>query len=214
MKYKKNWFKLALLVLASALGAAMLFGSNKLAGWESPQVIAYNQGLAAFKDGKMDEAMLAFDKSLDAYASMAQKRAESKLDSWLYPSRSTELAALAQSKKAILFLLKQKPEQAVKAFKDAITLNPGALDPQLVKRLNAGESLDSADLHRLAEQSGVVKHNLELLYKKNPSQQQGEGKGKGKGKPKPGDKEGKEGKEPAPGTKPGPGSGQSNPNAI
>lgn len=206
---KKNWRQLLVLTLAAGLGIAMLVSSNKLDSWESEQVASYNEGLAAFKEGKMDEAMLAFDKSLDAYAAMAHRES---FDSYVYPGRSTELAALAQSKKAILYLLKQKPELAVKAFKESITLNPGTVEPSLVARLNAGEKLSDADLSRLVEQSNVVKHNLELLFKKNKSMAQGEGKGKGK--PKPGDKEGKEGNQPAPGTKPGPGSGKSNPNAI
>lgn len=209
MKTIKKWSKPVLLALACILGVTLHFASKRLSDWESPQVKAYNEGIAAFKEGKTDEAMLAFDKSLDAYAAMAQR--DSK-ESFVYPGRSTELAALAQSKKAILFLLKQKPEQAVKAFKDSITLNPGTSDPDLLNRLFKGEELSKEEVNLLAEQSAVVKHNLELLFKKNPSMQQGEGKGKGKGKP--GDKDGKEGKEPAPGTKPGPGSGQSNPNAI
>lgn len=209
MKTMKNWFKLVALVLLAVAGGTMLFSSRKLSQWESPQVVAYNEGLAAFKQGKADEAMLAFDKSLDIYASLANRDSKESL---LYPGRSTELAALAQSKKAILFLMKQKAELAVKSFKESIQLNPGSNDSELLKRLMVGEELSAADIARLSEQSAVVKHNLELLYKKNQSMQQGEGKGKGK--PKPGDKEGKPGNEPAPGQKPGPGSGKNNPNAI
>ena len=209
MKLFKKWRQLGALLLLAALGGGMLAYSDKLSRWESPQVVAYNEGVAAFKAGKADEAMVAFDKSLDVYASTAQREG---MDAKLYPSRSTELAALAQSKKAILYLLKQKPELAVKSFKESIQLNPGAVDPELVKKLNSGETLTASDINRLSEQSSVVKHNLELLFKKNPSMAQGEGKGKGK--PKPGGKDGKEGNEPAPGSKPGPGSGKSNPNAI
>lgn len=209
MKLFNKWRQLGALVLLAALGGGSLFYSAQLSTWESPQFVAYNEGVAAFKEGKVDEAMLAFDKSLDVYASDAHREGK---DSYLYPSRSTELAALAQSKKAILYLLKQKPELAVKAFKESIQLNPGTVEPALVAKLNAGETLSSTDIARLVEQSDIVKHNLELLFKKNPSMAQGEGKGKGK--PKPGGKDGKEGNEPAPGSKPGPGSGKSNPNAI
>ncbi len=211
MKMFKKWRQLTGLVLAAVLGGVLLFGSSKLNSWESPQVIAYNHGIAAMKEGKVDEAMLAFDKSLDAYASMAQREST---ESKLYPSRSTELAALAQSKKAILYLMKQKPELAVKAFKESIQLNPGSIESEQLSQLFVDEPLTSNDISRLSDQSSVVKHNLELLFKKNQSLAQGEGKGKGKGKGKPGDKEGKEGNEPAPGSKPGPGSGKSNPNAI
>lgn len=211
MNMKKNWRTLVALIFLAVLGGFLLAGADRLSRWESPQVKCYNEGIAAFKEGKVDEAMLAFDKSLDAYASMHLRQ------DWqdrLYPSRSTELAALAQSKKAILYILKQKPELAVKAFKDSITLNPGASDSKLLGKLMTGEQLNEADINRLSEQSKVVIHNLELLYKKNKSMQQGEGKGKGKGKPKPGGKDGKESDQPAPGSKPGPGSGQSNPNGI
>ena len=209
MKLFKKWRQVGALVLAAALGCSLLVTSNKLNNWESPQVSAYNEGVAAMKDNKVDEAMLAFDKSLDAYAVMAQREGTEKN---LYPSRSTELAALAQSKKAILYLVKQKPELAVKSFKESIQLNPGSIDAQQLNKLFSGEKLSSEDIAQLVDQSGVVKHNLELLFKKNKSMAQKEGKGKGK--PKPGDKDGKEGNEPAPGSKPGPGSGKGNPNAI
>lgn len=209
MKLFKKWRQLTGLALAAVLGGALLYGSSKLNSWESPQVNAYNHGIAAMKEGKVDEAMLAFDKSLDAYATMANR---DDTESKLYPSRSTELAALAQSKKAILYLMKQKPELAVKAFKESIQLNPGSIESEQLNKLFVGEPLNNNDISRLSEQSSVVKHNLELLFKKNQSLAQGEGKGKGK--PKPGDKDGKEGNEPAPGSKPGPGSGKSNPNAI
>lgn len=209
MKLFKTWRKLSALVLVAALGGGLLYTSSQLNTWESPQVISYNEGLAAMKEGKVDEAMLAFDKSLDAYAVLGQREG---MDARLYPARSTEYAALAQSKKAILYLLKQKPELAVKSFKESIQLNPGSIEGEQLKKLFAGEPLDGSDVTRLVDQSGVVIHNLELLFKKNKSMAQGEGKGKGK--PKPGDKEGKEGNEPAPGSKPGPGSGKGNPNAI
>jgi tetratricopeptide (TPR) repeat protein len=209
MKLFKKLRMPIVLALLAGLGAVSLNSSKQLSRWESPQVNAYNEGVAFMKDGKADEAMVAFDKSLDAYASLAHREYK---DSLLYPSRSTELAALAQSKKAILYLLKQKPEQAVKAFKDSITLNPGSNDVKLLEKLMAGEELSSQDVARLGEQCKVVQHNLELLFKKNKSMADGEGKGKGK--PKPGDKDGKPGNEPAPGSKPGPGSGKGNPNAI
>lgn len=186
MKIINSWRKLAVFAVLALVGCAMLAGSRSLSEWESPQAQYYNQGLAYFKQGKVDEAMVAFDKSLDAY-----KRAERRswVDNLLYPDRSVEWAALAQSKKAILYIVKQKPEMAVNAFKESIKLNPGG--EQFLE-------LTADQIKQLSEQSLVVKHNLELLFKKNPSMAQGEGKGKGKGKgqgqPKPGDD---------PGTQPG-----------
>lgn len=207
MKLIKSWRFIALTLLA-LIGVGLYFGSVKLKTWENPQVVAYNQGVVALNEGKVDEAMVAFDKSLDLHRSMARR---DSLDAFLYPGRSNEIAALALSKKAILFIIKQKPEQAIKAFKDSITLNPGGTDVKLVQRVLEGQEITPADVERLAGQSWDVKHNLELMFKKNPSQQQKEGKGKGEGK---GEKDGKDGKEPAQGSKPGPGSGSGNPNAI
>lgn len=210
MKLLKSWRFIALSLLFFA-GIGVFYGSANLKVWESAQYLAYNQGVAAMNEGKVDEAMVAFDKSLDLYKSGAYR---SRTETLLYPGRSAEIAALALSKKAILFIVKQKPDQAINAFKESITLNPGGSDADLLKRVMKGDELSSSDVKRLAGQSFDVKHNLELMFKKNPSQQQKEGKGKGKGKPGKGEPKDGDGKEPAQGTRPGPGSGKSNPNAI
>jgi tetratricopeptide (TPR) repeat protein len=207
MKKFRRYYKPAALLLLALLGSGSLWLAQRLSQWESAQVVAYNQGIAAFRAEKVDEAMVAFDKSLDAYTAAAQR---DWLDKQLYPGRSSELAALAMSKKALLLLMKQKPELAVKAFKDSLQLNPGVVDVALLKRTMKDEALSPQDVARLSEQSAVVKFNLELLFRKNPTMQQSEGKGKGK----PSDKDGKPGDQPANGSKPGPGSGKGNPNAI
>lgn len=207
MKMKTNRLKVAVLMIISGLGLSMLLFADKLSLWRSPQVTAYNRGLSELKEGKLDEALHSFDESLDAYASMSQSGFFSKL---VYPVRSTELAALAQSKKALAYWIKQNAEQTVQAFKDSLILNPGEQDEERLRRLTPGENLSWSDAVRLSEQSAVVKHNLEVLLKSDPSLSQAQGKGK----PKPGGKDGKEGNEPGPGNKPGPGSGKSNPNAI
>lgn len=209
MNLIKSWRAVAFTLLFFA-GMGLFYGSATLKSWVSPQYAAYNVGVTALNEGKVDEAMVAFDKSLDLYKSGAYR---GRLDSILYPGRSNEIAALALSKKAILYIIKQKPDLAITAFKDSISLNPGGSDNELLKRVMNGEDLSAADVKRLSGQSWVVKHNLELMFKKNPSQQQKEGKGKGKGQGKGQPKDG-EGNEPAQGTKPGPGSGKSNPNAI
>jgi tetratricopeptide (TPR) repeat protein len=209
MKLITSWRFVALTLLFFA-GMGLFWGSASLKTWVDPQFAAYNVGVTALNEGKVDEAMVAFDKSLDLYKSGTYR---SKMDSFLYPGRSNEIAALALSKKAILYIIKQKPDLAITAFKDSIALNPGGSDNELLQRIIKGEDLSVADVKRLSAQSWVVKHNLELMFKKNPSQQQKEGKGKGKGQGKGPPKEG-EGNEPAQGTKPGPGSGKSNPNAI
>lgn len=190
MKMIRSWREVVLLAAITLVGCAALWGSTHLYSWDSAQVNYYNQGIAFYKEGKVDEAMLAFDKSMDAYKA-AQNRTWWEKN--LYPGPSTEFAALVESKKAILYIVKQKPEQAVNSFKESIKLNPGG--EQFLQ-------LSGDEIKRLSEQSMVVKHNLELLFKKNPSMAQGEGKGKagkdkgkeGKGKPQPG---------PEPGNQPG-----------
>jgi hypothetical protein len=72
-------------------------------------------------------------------------------------------------------------------------LNPGNVFPT---------GTTQADAERMRAESLVVKYDLELLFKNNPSlaQQQGKGKGKGQGK---GDKQ-------VPGTEPGKQPGKGN----
>lgn len=206
---KKKWRTLVALTVVSAIGCAMLIGHNKLDNWQSPQVTFYNQGLALYKEGKVDEALVAFDKSLDAYRAGHQRKG---LDSIVYPPTSTENAALAESKKAVLYIMKQKGELAIKSFKESLKLNPGGhqfedLSPEQAKLLGSEIArLTSTDELRLDQQSFIVKHNFELLFKKNPSMAQGEGKGKGKGK----GQGNKPGQKPAPGQDPGQQSGRGN----
>lgn len=205
--FKRNWRTLVFMTALTVIGAALLVAHKNLDAWRSPQESYYNQGLQLFKEGKVDEALVAFDKSLDSYRAGNNRHG---IDKILYPPPSTEWAALAESKKAILYIMKQKAELAVNSFKDSIKLNPGGeqfrdLTSQQMLALEAEVNrLTDQDIQRLDQQSMVVKHNLELLFRKNPSMAQGEGKGgKGKGKGQPGNK-------PAPGQEPGNQSGRGN----
>lgn len=195
MKLIKTWRELFLLAVVTAVGCGILWGSTRLQNWQDPQVVYYNQGVAFYKEGKIDEAMLAFDKSLDSYNA---RQKQTGVDKYLYPGPSTEYAALAHAKKAVLFIMKQKAPEAVNAFKDSIKLNPGG---------DQFKSLTPDEIKKLSEQSMVVKYNLDLLFKKNPSMAQGEGKGKGKGK-------GKEKGKPRPGDEPGNQPGRGNKDDI
>ncbi len=212
MKPIKNWRQLLVPFMIAKLGISMFGAGYYVENYESPQVRYYNQGRDLFEkahqgnDPKaLDEAMLDLDKSLDEYNAAANP---GWLESLIYPPRSSEIAALALSKKAVLFLLKQKPEDAVKAFKESISLNPGALDPALIALTMPGEvqNLSPEDIARLADQAYVAIHNLEMLFKQSPELAQSQGNnGKGGGHdPKQ-----------APGEKPTDGSGKGgDPNAI
>lgn len=187
---------IVVLTLLAILGGAMIAGQWHLDSYESPQFKQYNIGVTKFEEGDVDAALAAFDKSLDAYKVTAHKA--SWLDRVLYGSPSVELAALAQSKKAILLLVKQAPEQAVLAFKESIKTNPGGSHFQ---------KLTASEIKRLTDQSDEVKYNLELLYKQNQSMQEQEGKGKGKPKQGDGEKE-------VPGNQPGSMPGKGNKDDI
>ncbi len=186
--------KLLVLAALTLIGALMLAGAQYLSTWQSPQVVTYNQGVQFYLQGDADSALKAFDQSLDAYRRQSNA---GWLERTFLPGPSRELAALANAHKAILMLVKQKPDLAVLAFKESLKLNPG----------DQYEGLSPADAKRLHEQALTVKYNLELMFKKNPSQAQKEGKGQGKGQGKPGNK-------PSPGDDPGKMPGKGNRNDI
>lgn len=170
------------LAIVTLLGVLMLLGAEMVATWRSPQVSYYNAGIAALEQGDMETALKAFDVSLESYRRQKDRNA---LEQALLPDPSLEVAALAHKNRALIFIMMQKPDQAVLAFKESLKLNPG----DATVRGMANES-------KLTEDAFVVKYDLELLFKKNPEQ----AKGQGKGKPQDG-----QGKEPqqAPGNDPG-----------
>lgn len=192
--FAKGRRKLTALIAVTILGAIVFGVGLQLSQWQSPQIAAYNRGTELYEqalqsgDAKAaEEAVKAFDQSYDAYRRASQNPGWFERN--LLPPPSAEYAALAQSHKGVIMLLLQKPEQAVLAFKESLSVNPGdnyegALSPYAVDYTR----LPTADVDRLKEQAYQVKYNLELLFKKNPSQQQKEGKGEGKPGDKPGDK--------------------------
>lgn len=209
MKPVKTWLQLGILVGIALLGTAMFALGLHMETYESPQIRHYNEASVLYEKARsgdetaIDEAILNFDKSLDDYQ-LQEKPA--RLESIIYPPRSSEVAALALSKKAVLLLMKQKTDDAVKAFKDSISINPGSLRSDLIALSMPGEKLSAQDIARLADQAYVTIHNLEMLWGKSPETQMSQGKKPGKG----------EGYDPqqAPG-EPTPGAGKGgDPNAI
>jgi tetratricopeptide (TPR) repeat protein len=164
--------------IATALGVLLLVASSLVATYRDPQVAYYNQGLEAAQNGDMGNALKAFDKSIAAYK---QELDRNPVEKFLLPAPSLELAALAHKQRGLIYILSKKPEDAIKAFKESLAVNPGDLQD---------ERFDPATAKRLYNEALVVKYDLELLYKKNPQQAKGEGKGQpqkgdGKGEPKP-----------------------------
>ncbi len=209
MKPIKNWFELAALASCLLLGTILLVAGYKLEAWQSPQIRLYNEGLSIYEQAlkdpiKIDAAILAFDQSLDDYGASENRGV---VERWIYPSRSHEVAALAYGKKAVLLLLKDKADEAVRAFKMSISLNSGCIDPDLIELTMPEQEYTQADIARLAAQAHVAIHNLELLFGKKPALQESQGQGQGKSK--------NQDPEQAPGSKPSPGAGKTgDPNAI
>jgi len=208
MKLVRNWLQLGVLLGTALLGTAMFVLGLHMETYESPQIRYYNEAAALYEKVRgdetlLDEAILAFDKSLDEY------RAEEKPNLWqsiIYPPRSSEVAALALSKKAVLLLYKKKSDDAVKSFQESIAINSGSLHRDFIELTMPGENLSSQDIARLADQAYVTIHNLEMLWGKSPEMKMSQGKTPGKG-------EGYD-PNPAPG-EPSPGAGKGgDPNAI
>lgn len=181
------------MALASTVGALAMYGATNLANREAPQITWYNRGVELYKQNDAEGASAAFDQSLAHYQKALRNT------SWyarnFEPQASAEVAALAQAHKGICYLMMQKPEQAVMAWKESLKINDGSL--------RAGYS--PADQTRLHEQAWVVRHNLELLYRKMPSLAAKEGKGRGR----PG-----QGNKQAPGNDPGTQPGRGNKDDI
>ncbi len=75
----------------------------------------------------------------------------------------------------MLLLIKQKPEDAVKASKESISINSGSLHAELIAITMPHEKMSSEDIARLADQAYVTIHNLELLFGKEPGAAKSEG---------------------------------------
>jgi hypothetical protein len=200
MKISRTVRKIVGLTLVSVAGLALLVGSHFLAVRTAPHIGWYNQGVELYLQGDAEGALKAFDQSIAAFNRDSR---ESDVTGWahrqMHGTPSVEIAALAYAKKGQLLIVLQKADRAVIAFKSSLGLNAGD---------NLYERISLTEEQRLREQAFVVKYNMELLFKKNPSQAKKEGKGQGK----PG--EGKPGNQQNPGDQPGSKPGKGNKNDI
>lgn len=200
MKISKTVRKALGLALVSIIGLSLLVGSHFLATQRPSWEVYYNQGVELYLQGDAENALKAFDQSIASYnRASRQSGFEGWMNRQLYGAPSTEIAALAYAKKGQLLIVLQKADQAVLAFKSSLALNAGD---------NLYEGVSLSEEQKLREQAFVVKYNMELLFKKNPSQAKKEGKGQGKpGEGKPGDQQN-------PGDQPGSKPGKGNKNDI
>lgn len=159
---RNRWF-----LLGFALGLVMLFYGFQLSAWRSPQTAYYNAGLKAYQGGEFQKSVQLFDNSLAAY--QAEQQGD-WMHRFVYPKPDREMAAQTNFHKAKALLRLQQGKPAVLAFKQSLKLNSGSGYP-------AGTS--KADIERMHEEAMIVKYDLELLFKNNPSLANGEGKGQG-----------------------------------
>jgi len=172
--------------IAVAISAFLLLGAQYFDTWHSDQYALYNAGIQMYNAGDricnkqqiadplgnhcvdIDTAQKLFGVSIKAWQKQLQD--PTPLERFVLPGPSPELAALAALHQGVLAIMKQKPEEAVKAFKISIMIANQSPDSKMMRAIKKAAQFD-----------------LELLFKKNPSQAQGQGKGQ----PKPGNQPGK-----------------------
>lgn len=183
-------------VLTVLAGAAAFAYGIYLFTWQDSQYQLYNQGLAAYQTGDVQKAIKYFDQSLGVYKTRQNENWGERL---VYPKPDREVAAQAAFHKAKALIRAKQGKPAVEAFLESLKLNSG--------NLYQGRGLSQREVQEAEEGAKVVKYDLELLFKNNPSLAEGQGKGK----PKPGDKKGDK---PAPGEDPGKMPGKGNKDDI
>ncbi len=186
-------FMAGLTILA---GAASLAYGLYLFSWTDSQYELYNQGVAAYQTGDVQKAIKYFDQSLGVYKA---RQNETWVERFVYPKPNKEVAAQAAFHKAKALIRAKQGKPAVEAFQESLQLNSG--------NLYQGRGLSAREVQEAEENAKVVKYDLELLFKNNPSLAQGQGKGK----PKPGDGKGDQ---QVPGDQPGKMPGKGNKDAI
>jgi hypothetical protein len=187
---------ITLLVLLPALiGVPLALEGYSAATWQSPQVVAYNQAMAIFRDAianqnpyELNNAVTLFQQSASAYQ---RQEGESGVDRVLHGSPSSELLAQTYFHEGLADLIqysayqqKSYLDQAVQLLEQAIQVNPG---------LPYAHDIAAGDIDRLAAESLPPKYDLEQLFQQNPQEAQGHGQpkpGSGQGQ-KPGQGKGK-----------------------
>jgi hypothetical protein len=180
---RRRWWGVG---IAVAIAASLLLGAQYFDTWHSDQYAYYNAGIQMYKAGDricnkqqladplgnhcidIESAQKLFGASMKAWDK--QLNAPTPLEQFVLPGASHELAALAALHQGVLAIMNKKPEEAVKAFKLSIMIANQGPDTKMLRAIKK-----------------AAQYDLELLFKKNPSQAQGQGKGQ----PKPGNQPGK-----------------------
>lgn len=164
--------KLLPMVITLAMGMLLTASGLYLIFWQDNQMNSYNQGVALYRALKFEDSLRAFGRAEAAYKGSLDR---SWLENFIYPKPDREVAALTLTHKANALLRLLKIESAIKAYKEAIRLNPGSgyFEIPGFKELQ----LKQSDVLRLKEQARIAKYNLELLLRNTPEEPEKKGKG-------------------------------------
>ncbi len=156
-----------------AAGLAVVLTGLYLANYKSRQVELYNQAMAAMDAGDLPAAGKLFDESVNAYRMEARA---SQLVRLVVPAPNQDLEARALFQKGNILVRMRKPQDAVKAYIESLSVNPGNSFSGLNTPQSAARYNDA--LH--------TQSNLEKLFNTGQSGGQARGNGRGQGQPQPG----------------------------
>jgi tetratricopeptide (TPR) repeat protein len=146
-----------LLVVAFAAGIALIPTRDRLAPVQSKQLLEYNGGLRAYRNGQHDVAVEYFQRSVDEYKASLVSTPELLTVRKISPSRL--YAGLALHHMAKAFIKLERPLDALNAFLASQQINPGDYyDP----------GLSPAEIRDLFIASADCKRNMEKFLKDNP----------------------------------------------
>lgn len=187
-------------MVLGGLSAVLLASGLKLSAWRNEQTELYNQAVAAYLSGNMEEAVQLFEASVVAYGELGQYN---DLENLIYGRASRELAALAHFHKAKALLALGQLRPAIESFMQSLRLNPGN-DYSFL-------GVNLSDVSQLTEQALIVKYDLEMLFRENSSQPQQSQEGQEQSQEQGDDQLPAT---PPPGTTPQPGSGSGDGNQL
>jgi tetratricopeptide (TPR) repeat protein len=159
----------------AAAGLVSLALGFFLFNYKSSQIELYNAGIAAMDAGDLPTAIKLFDASTQAYKVESSRTQLARL---VLPEPSQDLEARAHFQKGNCLIKARKPQDAVKAYKESLSSNPGNSFEGLTMEQAASRYNDA--LHTMA--------NLEKLFSNGQGggKAQGNGKRPGQGQPQPG----------------------------
>lgn len=157
-----RYWQVTLLVVSFATGTAIIAYRDRMIADQPPQLVQYNNGLRAYRNGQNELAVELFQRSIDEYK--AASRQNTSVFTLAKPQPSRLYAGLAWHGCGKAFIKLGRPLDALNAFIASQQVNPGdwfdeGTSPEEVRQLN----LASFD----------CKRNMERLLQDNPQLAEG-----------------------------------------